>query len=189
MKSMVKILVTIMALSLAEAPVFAAWPTEGMKVTQKVAHLKVSYPGAIDQINALGGNPRHNALNALEAELSAAAVVPAPVGEVMAMVVGGGAGLDLELGGGVLALADEDGGAVGVLAVGAKRQRIAYTGVDCPVLASKLQVAPTQREMLIANGSFVNAKEAERAATGKLNGLEKHFQPGGDKAGMDISKL
>ena len=130
MKSMVKILVTIMALSLAEAPVFAAWPAQGMKVTQKVAHLKVSYPGAIDQINALPKKPAHNALNALEAELSGAAVVQAPVD--MAMVVGGGAGLEL---GGVLALADEvvgggadggpvedggggaDGGAVGVPAV------------------------------------------------------------------------
>lgn len=184
MKSMVKILVTIMALSLAEAPVFAAWPTGVAKVLEKVAHLKEAYPEAIAEINALGKKPTHNQLNALEARLSAPAVapavVPAPVGEVMGMVVVGGAGLEArkkhgreedEVVGGIgLGL----GGALEVEPVGAKRKRIPYTGVDCPVPASELQVAPTQREMDTANGKFVLAKADEESARGRFKAVEWH---------------
>ena len=175
MKSMVKILVTIMALSLAEAPVFAAWPAERMNKAAKVKHLVSTYGCNHAEINKLTV-PQ---LNTLEAELSAAAVVPA----------------DEVFGVGVLALAHEvvgggaDGVAVGVPAVGAKRQRIKGTGVDFPQLDSRLQVAPTNRAILIANGQFVLAKQAEENASNTLSALKAHFEPGGDKVGMNSSEF
>ena len=157
MKSMVKILVTIMALSLAEAPVFAAWPAERMNKAAKVKHLVSTYGCNHAEINKLTV-PN---LNELEAELSAAAVVPAPVD--MAMVVGGGAGLELGDGG-------QDGN---------KRKRLPDLGRSG---APSVEFS-TERDLQIALGQVAMTKEAEVVARGKLDSLAKHFQEGGDKAG------
>ena len=157
MKSMVKILVTIMALSLAEAPVFAAWPQKGMNKPAKVQHLVATYGSNGSKIT----NLTVPQLNTLEAELSGAAVVLAPVD--MAMVVRGGAGLELGDGG-------QDG---------KKRKCLPDLGRSG---APSVEFS-TERDLQIALGQVAMTKEAEVVASGKLDSLAKHFQKGGDKAG------
>ena len=55
---------------------------------ERVAALKEAHPTALDQIDGLGKNPRHAAINALESTLGAPVVVDAPVGVEAPVVVG-----------------------------------------------------------------------------------------------------
>jgi hypothetical protein len=201
MKSMVKILVTIMALSLATAPVFAAWPTGKMNKDGKVKHLVSTYGCDRSKIEKL----KVPELNTLEAQLSAAAAHQAQ--EVVVQVENNNNDAAMQVTTD-LALAEQVAPAVELdVNVGEKRGRNEdeaaeeqeaaadklFAGMTFnedgsfniskfPRLDDSLQDLVGEKTLKIAQGKFIISKDAEaKPENAAARGSWIAFQPGGDK--------